>query len=640
MKSLSGKFRKDHSEILIFSFFILLSIVATYPLIFRMRNYLYGLGGDALGTVSELWRIKYAHLNPSLHSLIAYPYGINLAHTVRYILWEGLLLPLAFLFNEIFAYNFFILTSFFFSAIVVYYLVYYFTKNKSASIVSGIIYTLCPYHFAHSFYHLTLPNIQWMPLYALTLFKLDEEKSYRWAFLAALAFSLVFLSDYYYGYFMVVFTVAFVVWGGWFGLRRKSKVQSPKSKVNQKDSLLHTCKVVLVAVIVAVAIILPFTYSIFKTAFFIPKSEEVMSKGYVRPFTHLFSNSARPLGYLLPSQDNLFFGRFTKRFIKSPFYGGHPTEHTLYLGWVGIVLSIVAIRAWRRKNKKRRAESREQVRKWESGKVGKGETENGRNGETGKVSRQAIDYPVSSIQDPGSRIQKGVSFFLFAGIVALLFSHSPWTEIGPFRILFPSYFMYKILPMFRVCARFGIVVMLCVSVLAGIGLASILKKIKNAKRRRIFLAIVLLLIFIEFAPPLPAPMVNAVNPPPVYGWLAKQEGDFIIAEYPLENDVEYLFWQRIHQRRLVNGAQSGTYADEVRKEIVDILKPETPGILSYLGTKYVILHPDKYLKSEDVPVIGEVPDVGKQKGLKLIKTFKKAQVYEIIAEPMEPVTKV
>ncbi|MQY69883.1 MAG: hypothetical protein GH145_03345, partial [Firmicutes bacterium] len=203
-----------------------------------------------------------------------------------------------------------------------------------------------------------------------------------------------------------------------------------------------------------------------------------------------------------------------------------------------------------------------------------------------------------------------MSFFLFATIVALVFSHSPYTEIGPFRILFPSYFMYKILPMFRVYARFGIVVMLCVSVLTGIGLASILGKIKNTKKRRFFLSVVFLLIFIEFAPTLPAPMVNAVNPPPVYEWLAKQKGDFTVAEYPLENDQDYFFWQRIHQKRLVNGAQPETYADEVRKEIVDILKPETPGILKFLETRYVILHPDKYLKSEDVPVIGEVPDVG------------------------------
>jgi len=349
----------------------------------------------------------------------------------------------------------------------------------------------------------------------------------------------------------------------------------------------------------------------------------VVTLGYAKPFRDLTSNSARPLGYLLPSQDNPFFGGFTKKFIKNPLYGGHPTEHTLYLGWVGIVLSIVAIREWRRKSKLVNKLTSRQVDKSK----GSQKTED-RNWQTGKLANWS------------TRTQKGVSFFLFAGIVALIFSHSPYTEIGPFRILFPSYFMYKVLPMFRCYARFGIVVMLCVSVLAGIGLASILEKIKSIRKRRVFLSVVLLLIFIEFAPTLPAPMVNAVKPPPVYEWLSKQEGDFTIVEYPIETDQEYFFWQRIHQKRLVNGAQPGTYADEVRKEIVDILKPETPGILKHLGARYVILHPDKYLKSEDVPVIGEVPDVSKQRGLKLVKTFEEAQVYEVIAEPVKPKTRI
>ncbi len=445
---------------------------------------------------------------------------------------------------------------------------------------------------------------------------------------------------------MLVLTATFVVWRVWQGFRerraesgrrqvssweseqvsRERRAESGEIRAEKKtlNSKLHYFKVVLVAIVVALAIILPPTYHSFRNMFTAPEK-------YARPLRDLFSNSARPLGYLLPSQDNPFFGGFTQKFIKSPFYGGHPVEHTIYLGWVGIVLSIVAGREWHRKN-------REQVGKGEKEQVGKWESEQVSGGQ-GLSSHQVIRLSGekknrSPITD--YRLQRAVSFFLFAGIVALIFSHSPYTEIGNFRIFFPSYFMYKIVPMFRVYARFGIVVMLCVSVLAGVGLAFILERIKSNRKRRVFLSIVLLLIFIEFAPTLPAPMVNAVNPPPVYEWLVKQEGDFTIAECPMESDQEYQFWQRIHQKRLVNGAQSGTYADKVRKEIVDILKPETPGILKYLGAKYIIFHPDKYLKSEDVPVIGEVPDVSKQKGLKLVKTFKEARVYEVIAEPIGP----
>jgi len=220
--------------------------------------------------------------------------------------------------------------------------------------------------------------------------------------------------------------------------------------------------------------------------------------------------------------------------------------------------------------------------------------------------------------------------------MALVFSHAPWTDIGPFRIFFPSYFLYKVAPMFRCYARFGILVMLSVSVLAGMGLAAILQRIKSPKRQGILVVVIILLICIEFAPTFPAPMINAVNPPPVYEWLAQQEGDFTIAEYPLEGDSEYFFWQRIHQKKLVNGALPGTRADKVRKEIVDILDPKTPGKLRYLGAKYIIFHPNKYAKSDEIAIIGEIPNIQKQLGLKMIKLFSEAEVYAVIAPPIEP----
>ncbi len=620
MKKLLSKLKVYQNEILTFSFFILLSLLVTHPMIFKMKSHIYGYPGDPLGSVWRIWWYKFSwghHISSRFITVIAHPFGVDLSQEISSIPFNYLVFFITLLSNEIFTYNFILLLSFLLAAITMYFLVYHLTRNKGASTVAGVLYAFCPWHFAHAGQHLSLASIQWLPLYALFLFKLFNKRTYKNAFLCALGFSLVFLTDFSYVFLISVLTAAFILWGLWFSLGPNRRFHPTSSKV----SLLKTSTVILVTFLIALTMILPFTYSIFKTALTLPKVESMATLGYIKPFRDLTSNSARPLGYLLPSRNNPFFGRFTKRFIESPFYGGHPTEHTLYLGWVGIVLSIVAIRNWRRKSKL--------VNKLTSRQVN-------------KLTRKQVDKLTSKQVDPllVTRCQKGVSFFLFAAIVALIFSHSPYTEIGNFRILFPSYFMYKIAPMFRCYARFGIVVMLCVSVLAGIGFASILKRIKSAKKRRVLLSIILLLVFIEFAPVLPAPMVNAVNPPPVYEWLAKEGGDFTIAEYPMENNQEYLFWQRIHQKRLVNGAQSGTYADEVRKEIVDILKPETPGILSYLGAKYVILHPDKYLKSEDVPVIGEVPDVSKQKGLRLVKTFEEARVYEVVAAPQKPKTRI
>lgn len=607
------KLKTVRNEILIFFLFILLSIVATYPLILRMQSHIYGYKGDSLGALYGFWWYKYAHLNHISRwviSIVAFPFGADYSSSPRLLVIDSLGKWLSILVNEIFAYNFIILLTFLLSSIAMYLLVHYFTKNKLAGFFSGIIYAFSPYHFAHAFQHICLVNIQWMPLYILTLFKLDEERRYGWAILCGGFLALNTFSHYQYGYSMVVFTVVFVMWRAWQSIRGRKLSSYQVDKLTRKQvnkwTGFHSFKVVLVAVVVALAIILPFTHNIFKAVLVSSPGKPIDEGGFSRPLEDLFMYSAQFFHYLIPSGDNPLIGGFIRNFIK--IY--HPVEQTLYLGWVGIILSVVAIRQWRRKNREQRLQA------------------------TG-CKPQAIEQTSIQANWP-TRTQKAVSFFLFAGIMALIFSHAPWTDIGPFRIFFPAYFMYKIAPMFRIYARFGILVMLSVSVLAGIGLAGLLQKIKFPKRQGILVAVITLLVFVEFAPTLPAPIVDAVNPPPVYEWLSQQEGDFVIVEYPLETDYEYLFWQRIHQKKLVNGARPGTYADQVRKKIVDILKPETPGILKYLGAKYVILHPAKYLESEDAPVIGEVPDISKQKGLKLVKAFDDARVYTITAEPIEP----
>ena len=164
--------KKYRSEILIFSFFVLLAIVATYPLIFKMRSYLYGLGGDSFGAVWYFWWLKYAHLNQIPHlfcQFIASPIGVDYSQFPSLVVINFFAKWLSILVNEIFAYNLIALLTFPLSALTMYYLVYHFTKDKLASTISGIIYVFCPYHLIHATQHLGTTNIQWLPLYALSL---------------------------------------------------------------------------------------------------------------------------------------------------------------------------------------------------------------------------------------------------------------------------------------------------------------------------------------------------------------------------------------------------------------------------------------------------------------------------------------
>ncbi len=601
-----NRIKSYYSEILIFLSLIILSLILTYPLIFRMGSSFSGYHGDPMGAIYSLWRMKdtWAKGIPyHFNALVASPFGVEYVGNIRVPLLELFAKWLTILTNEIFAYNFIILLSFPLAGITMYYLVYYFTKNKMAGFLSGVIFTFSPYHFVHSWAHLGLSDIQWMPLYVLTLFRLDKNRTYVNAFLCAAAFFwLNAFSDPHYGYFMAVFTVSFLLFKLLYGWRHyRWPVADPRSA-------FRGVKVGLAAAGIALIIILPFRYRALKTAFFEPKTEAVAAQGYVRPFKDLFYRSAKPLNYLLPAVEHPVFGRYTTRFLGSIFYGRSSSEHTLYLGYVSLILAAVAVRNWRRRRK--------------------GSTDP-RGGE-----------PLSHQPAVGTGNDFVVGFFIFAALIAVLFSQSPYWQIGPFRIPFPSYFMYKIIPMVRVYARFGIVVMLSVAVLAGIGVADILKKMKNGKWRIVFSGLVIMLVLFEFWNWPPYRVTDVSKTPPVYEWLAEQPGDFTIVEYPLKNDYEYLFWQRIHRKPLVNGAMPGTYAEKVRKVIVNITGSKTPGVLRWLGAKYVIFHPDKYLNEEEATtVIGAVPDLSKVTGLRFVREFEGVQVYEVVAEAVEPVVR-
>lgn len=584
------KIKSLKTEMIISLLFLGLGLLATFPLIFKMRSHIYGYPGDPLGTIYDFWWWKYAWMNKLG---IGYTYFLNAPFGREVAIRGGqslyTFLPVILLSREggeIFTYNLFILLSFPLSAFTMYLLAYHLTRDRVSSVVAGLIYSLSPYHFSHSFQHLTLAAIQWMPLYLLFLFKLREERSYKNALICGFLFSLVALDVYYYGYFMIVATLLFLL----FSRRRVFASAEGSCSPSRLKSLM----LMLTALLVASAIIIPWLFPVLKTLFIGSEGTLAASSGYVRPFKDLFYYSAKPLGYLLPSSDHPVLGRITRSFLGTIFYGHSSTEHTLYLGYVPLVLAGVAIRNWRRKRKSLKLK-----------------------GEPGQDS--------------------GEGFFIALALVGIIFSQSPYWQIGSLKVFFPSYFMFRILPMFRVYARFGIVVMLAVSLLAGMGLKVILSRAQTRRRKVVTVSLLVPFILFEFLNVPPFRVTDVSQTPPVYEWLAAEPGDFIVAEYPLVLSQDCLFYQRIHRKRLVNGAVPGTESEEIRKRLLDISHPQTPGLLASLGVEYVIVHLDKYvLEEEATGIIGEVPDLSRQAGLELVKKFGEVEVYRVTTKPVEP----
>ncbi len=550
-------FRKYYFEIFLFTFFyVLLTAVFTYPLIFKFNTSIYGYPSDSFVTVWNFWRWTQS----SSPTELVGPYLLHFCGK-----WLSLLT------NEVFAYNLLLFVSFPLSALTMYLLTFELTKHRFASFVSGLIYSFSLYHLWHGFSHLSLSQIQWLPLYVWSLIKLSQKKNLKWAVLVALIYLLTFLTDYYYGYFLLLFTAAFVF--GQFFLKRM-------------DFKLFKCYLLIVLLILLTTA--PIIFGL--------RQNSIAFRASTRPFDDLLALSARPWDYLLPSIYHPVYGKFVEPIYQAiknlgndfEYMSAFLPERVIYLGFTATGLAIL-----------------------------------------GFIKGLKTKYHDTVI--------------LFGICLVLMFwaSGPAYISFDNLKIPFPSFFLYRIFPMFRAYVRLGIVVLLCVSVLAGFGLSFILNKIRDKKVSVLCLLFSVFLVLLESLNFPPFHSTDFSKIPEVYQWLKSQPGDFIIAEYPRDNDVSFdckditepvirnydygKFFQRIHGKKLF----------ESEDKLLDLTNPETPKTLSSFGVRYVVVHTGEIFEMGNpldschgLAVMPKLPD--DVAGLKLVKEFPKAVVYEVL----------
>jgi hypothetical protein len=569
-----------------------------------MNTAVYGplYGTDSRGTIWQLWWGKYSYqngLNYSFHSTIAAPFGNDVSSYPNGFLWLIIVKWLPILTNEILAYNLVLILSFILSYLFVYLATFTITRNCLAAFVSGLIFSLSPYHFQRSWEHFSLAQIQWVALFLFTLLQIYKKFNLKTLVLFILSATLILHMEFNYAYIVFVLTILFIIFIISDNLLRFFFVK----KDNRKELSLELIKnikfigKIVFAGFAALLINLPFISVIFKAAFIVPKESSSLAEMGQRPFHYLFSQSARILDYFIPSSANPILGGLAKILEGSLFYGRGPIEQTLYLGWVAIFLSIFA---------------------W-------------------KNRRTYLNNDKRNNND-----NFYIKLLVFIAFGSLIFSMPPYFNLGVCKIYFPSFLMYKILPMFRAYARFGLLSILSTSILAGIGLRYLLERKSLLKKKNAFASLFILLILFEFNNMPPFHVTDINKPPEVYNWLAEQKGDFIIAEYPLSEasvgetfiELDYLLYQRIHKKRLLDGAKPGTEADSIKQKLFKITDPGVSEVLKGLGVKYVILHLKRYKDGTNkraVDVVGEIPDLSRTEALRLVKEFGEDVVYEVVA---------
>jgi hypothetical protein len=193
----------------------------------------------------------------------------------------------------------------------------------------------------------------------------------------------------------------------------------------------------------------------------------------------------------------------------------------------------------------------------------------------------------------------------FYALLALL---TLWASLGPRFGLYSLLYFFPGFDFIRIPSRLGILTLLGLSVLAGLGLERVGRRVSAG--RPWFAALVVCLLLVEFAAfPIKArPYV--VEIPEVDRWLAGRPGPFVIAEVPVPDPRRhvhsdrlqslYMVHSTVHWQRMVNG-YSG-FRSRRHRALFRVLTrfPDEASLraLEELGVRYVVVHRDLFDRRE------------------------------------------
>lgn len=567
------------------AFFLILTAVFMGPAILEPTRILYGNPGTPYTGLWWGWWAKYSSihgldfLRPLLQGA---PFGADYTYyPIQPMYW--IYRQFFIIFNEVAVYNTIIFLSIFLSALSAYVLAYFITRNSGAGVVAGIIFSFSPFHLMESTMNIWLSTTQWIPLYFLLIFMLiiqsfnGERKRTYIPILGAALFALILFENYYYGYMAFLLTVLI------FGLSFFWRIYNRRLN----DFII---KPWLIFCIFFVLFSLPVMSSLW-TNFQAAKKGLVASGDYVRSAKELIKHGARWYDYVTPPKSHPLWGKITNKNVYSQIANDDWSERELFVGIIPALLAVYAVRQSRKKKIK-----------------------------------DAI-------------LQRGVYFFSLVTILSIFLSFQSHMTVANIRFPLASYFLYKILPMFRVYSRFGIFAMLGISILAAIAAKQLSSK---GKYWQLFATpILIILIIFEFINFPSYPVIQTDKIPPVYKWLRDQPGSQIVAEYPLAEwdtftHYEYLFWQRYHQKPLFNGIRPGTDGYQYL-QTAKILNQKTVDILSGFGIRYIIVNRDFYVRNKVLSIQNKLYlDPQEQESLllsgrlKLEKVFNQQAVYRVV----------
>jgi hypothetical protein len=595
--------------------YLALTLVMTYPLVRELGRAIPGDGFDGWQNVWNLWWVKRALLvegtNPYFTRFIDYPNGVYLYfHTLN--IFNGLtFLPFSLGAGLLVAYDAAVVFSFVaggygayllalyvmrqavqvrndppvgrnltaekaeaaetttkFSAHSAYSAVNLFSAGRNAQLaafVGGAIFTFSPYHMAHLLGHMQLISLEWIPFYALfVLVQIDKAavggqrssvkrprpagasqpvlasgpgggqpptSNLQSLILPALCLVLIAACDWYYAFYMALFTGLYLLWTVW------------RRRIWQRPALA-VAAIGLLFVVATSPVLVPMIRESQASDYMVPPADSVELL------------SADLTAFVTPSELHPVWGGLVAGWANN--FTATTSERTVFAGYSVLALAVLAV--WTR----RRAASF-----W------------------GLCALAFAILALGPVLHVGGQDE-------IAGVGPLPMPYALLRQAIPF------------LKISRSVSRFDVVVMLCLAVLAALGLSWLLNRVSQLdKKRASWLAAgALALVGLEFwVAPYP---VTYPETRPFHYQLAQEAGQFAVMDIPMDfwDRPGNLLYQTVHQKPMVSGytSRSNPRAPADRTPVlqtfrylgpdINIADPRTLAatVLADLDVRYVIVH--------------------------------------------------
>jgi hypothetical protein len=556
--------------------FTVLALLVTWPLASDLDGRIFGLPGDSTGTIALLWQFAehegYGLVGTTHMDLTGAPFGWEFPNALN-IQWAYVFVPATIathVIGEIAAYNLVVLTGLVLSGAAMYLLVRSLGVHPLVAAWAGLAYTIFPWHIEKAHGHAGFVHLEGFPLLFLALLAWYRKPVLSRALLVAAASLLLWVTAGYFGLLGAVAVGAVLTVIAAFHWR----------EFGFRTAAVHYA--------VGAGCALGAAALIFVLSSFGRTAEGVAPE---RGIGELSTYGARWWEYVLPSYENPLFGDDVGTYLFTRLHGSNFSETSLFVGWLTMVLALLWI-----------------------GFV---------------VLRRRAVRSVDVV------VTVAMCVLVAVALAFSLPSPLPGTDVPT-----PSRLLWELVPQFRVPSRFVALVMTALVCLAALGLEVVRRQLAGRTVGAVrgvasvaLCGVAMAISFVELTID-PEPATTEVDDVPAYVRAVESAPQGALAEYPLVRadqslNSNYLFWQRVHERELVNGAQLGTFADAVGQAMVNPAARLTAPALAALGVSEIVMRPSAFVLTGPVE-----PPEALGPGYRLLRRLDSGEsVWQVVAEP-------